>query len=210
MYSKKYNSLAFFNLIFGVCAICLYLPYTLSAFNIKGFGWLDFAKNILKSKYFDVMVYFGIFLLIWIIALTVISLPCRINLSKLLFKLSTIVALALPLIYVLSIKYDFALEFWIKNIASNIKMISYVLLCVSGGCFILGIMFNFTRDGKANLHQILQALAMCVLLAVLIAVNGWCGWKVNVIKLFGVLMGVFAIYLPISSIVLMLCAKNRD
>ena len=129
---------------------------------------------------------------------------------KLLFKISIISALMLPLIFVLASKFDWALKFWIKTIAPDIKMISYILICVSVGSFVLGLIFNFTKDSKANLHHILQALVMCALMVLLVAINGWCGWNVkNILKLFGVLMGLLAIYMPISSIIMLICAKKR-
>jgi len=210
MNSKNYQALAFLNFIFGMISICLYLPYTIQAFNIKGFKWLDFAKDLLKSNYHNMLIYFGAFLLIWFIALTLISIINNVNLAKLSFKVSTILALLIPLVYVLALKNDWALEFWIKNIAPNVKMICYIALCVSVGLWGLGLIFNFTKENKANLHHILQALIMNVLLILLILIQGWCGWSVgNPLKIFGVLMGLFAIYLPISSFVLLICAKKR-
>lgn len=211
MQNKTYKILSVFNFMLGICAICLYLPYTFKSFNVKGFDWLDFAKDLFKNNYLNVLIYFGIFLLLWFIVLNLISIPYRINLPKFLLKISVVIALALPLIYVLSIKYNWALNFWIKNIAPNIKTICYVLLCSSVGCFVLGLICNFITRGKANFHHVLQAIVMCALLALIIAVNGWCGWKVdNVLKMFGVVMGLFAIYLPISSIVLIICRKSRS
>jgi len=212
MYKKKYRLLAILNFIFGACAIALYLPYTFEAFNIKGMGWLNFAPDLFKSNYFDVLIYFGIFLLVWFIVTNALSLLSYVNMPKLAFKISIISALILPLIYVMALKFDFMLEFWIKSIAPNIKMISYIFACIAVGSFILGLVLNFTKENRANLHHILQALVMSILLILLIAVNGWCGWSIGLsalLKLFGVLMGLFATYLPISSIVLFVCAKKR-
>jgi len=210
MDKKNYQVLAFLNFVFGIIAICLYLPYTIQSFNIKGFQWLNFAKDMLKENYSNALIYFGIFLLMWFIVLTLLSIISNVNLPKILFKLSTILSLVLPLIYVFSIKYDFALKFWIKNIAPNLKIICYAFLCVSVGFSVLGLIFNLMRQNKANFHNILQAVIMNVLLALLLAVQGWCGWDIeNSVKLFGILMGLFAIYLPISSIILLICAKKQ-
>lgn len=209
MYKKKYLLLASLNFVLGICAICLYLPYTINALNIKGFGWLDFAKDILKNNYFNILVYFGMFLLVWFILLNIISLASRPNKPKTLFKISTIVALILPLIYVLALKNNAVLEFWINHVAENIKMICYVVLSVSWGLFALALIFNFTKRRKATFYHILQALAMCTLLTLFVAWNGWCGWSVDYIKMFGFLMGILAIYLPISTIILSICAKNN-
>lgn len=209
MHKRGYLILSMLNFIFGVCAIFIYLPYTLEAFNIKGFGWIDYAKDVLNSDYYNALIYFGIFLLTWFIVLTFISLLSHINLPKLSFKLSTIIALILPLVFTLAIKNDKALEFWIKNIAPDVKMVSYIFLCVSWGTFGLGLVLNFIKDNRANLHIILQALTMCVLLTLVVAVNGWCGWSINLSKMFGILMALFAVYLPISSIVLIICTKKR-
>lgn len=210
MQRKNYKILSLLNLLLGVCAICLFLPTTLKAFSVKGFDWLDFAPDLFKDNYINVEFYFGLFLIVWFIVINAISLLSRPNLSKTLFKLSTIVALALPLMFVLAVKYEFALEFWIKNIAPEIKTIALVVLCVSAGLFALGLILNFVRRNRANLHIVLQALVMCAFLGLLIAAEGWCGWKVDILKMVGVLYAVFAIYLPISSIVLLICAKSRD
>ncbi len=210
MQRKNYRILSFFNLLLGVCAICLFLPTTFKLFEIKGFDWLDFAPDLFKKNHLDVEFYFGLFLIVWFIALNAISLLSRPNWSKTLFKVSIIVALILPLINILAVRYEFALKFWIKNIAPEIKTISMVLLCVSAGLFGLGLILNFARHNKANLHIVLQSLVMCVFLGLFIAVEGWCGWKVDLLKMMGALYAVFAIYLPISSIILLICAKNRD
>lgn len=209
MYKKRYRLLALLNLILGVCAICLYVPFTIQAFDIKGFGWLGFAEDLLKNNYYDVLIYFGIFLLIWFIVLNLFSILSHVNVAKLTFKISVISALILPLIYVLALKYDKVLDFWIKYIAPNIKIISYIVLCVAIGSVVLGLLFNFTKENRANIHLIMQALIMCILLSLLIAINGWCGWSVNIIKLFGILMSLFAIYLPFSALLLTICAKMR-
>lgn len=209
MYKKKYQIFAILNLILGACAICLYVPYTIQVFNIKGFNWLNFAKDLLKTNYYDVLLYFGIFLLMWFIILNLFSILSNFNVAKLAFKMAVISALILPLIYVLGLKYDEVLELWIKYIAPNIKMISYLFLCISIGSFALGLLFNFTKENRANIHHIVQALVMCILLSLLIAINGWCGWSVNTIKLFGILMSLFALYLPFATLLLTICAKMR-
>lgn len=207
---KQYKTLAGFNLLLGLGAIFLYLPYMLQAFDINTTKWIKLGVDLFEKNYFDVMIYFGIFLLGWIIAITVLSILSHPNKPKLVLKISTIAALALPLMYVLALRYDWALEFWFKNMAENIKTISYVLLIVSCGGFVLGLIFNFTKKNKANLHLIIQALVMCVLMVLLVAINGWCGWDISrVDKLYGSLMGLFAIYFPVSTIILMLCSNKR-
>ncbi|MBQ8522527.1 MAG: hypothetical protein IJ458_02545 [Clostridia bacterium] len=208
---KKYLQLATLNLILGICAICLYLPYTLEAFDMPGFEWFSFVSKVLKHNYYNVLVYFGVFLLLWIIVLTILSLLSRPNVAKFTFKICTIISLVIPLIYVLALKNDKALEFWIKTLAPNIKMISLVLMCVSWGSFVLALIFNYTRKNHANLHHIVQALVACVLLTLIVLVNGWCGWSFNdITKIEGVLIGLFAIYLPISSVILFVCRNKRD
>lgn len=207
---KKYIQLSIVNLILTVIAICLYLPYTLEAFNMAGFEWFDFVSKMLKDNYFEVLVGFGIFLLLWLMILNIFSIFSNANLPKVMFKLSAIMALILPLIYVLALKNDWALKFWIKNINSNIKMIAYTFIIVSWGSFILGLIYNFTKRNRANLHHILQALFMCGLLTLLIICNGWCGWDIDLTsKIYGIMVGWLAIYLPISSIVLIACSKKR-
>ena len=70
---KKYLTYAIGNLILGLCAIILYLPYTLKAFKISGFAWLDIAPDLFKGNYNDVLIGFGIFVLLWLILINVIS-----------------------------------------------------------------------------------------------------------------------------------------
>ena len=212
MYKKRYKLMAGINLLFGVCAIFLYMPYMLQAFNINVSKWIKAGFDLLGNDYWDIMMYLGIVLLLWIIGLTILSLFSHPNIPKIIFKISVISALALPLIYVLALKYDWALKFWIENLSKNIKMISYILLIVSGGSFVLGLIFNFTKNHTANPHHVIQALVMCVLILLFIVVHGWCGWDVSaslVTKCYGVMMGLFAIYLPISTIILMVCSKKR-
>ena len=208
---KRYSQLAIWNILLAICAICLYLPYTLEAFDMPGFEWFKFVPDMLKTNYYDVLIYFGIILLLWFIGLNLITLLSHINLPKFLFKICIIVSLILPLIYVVALKNDSALNFWIKNIAPNIKTIAYVFLCVGWGTFILALIYNFTRKNHANLHHIIEALVMCVLLTLMIICNGWCGWNFdNIIKLHGVMVGLFAIYLPISVVILFICRNKRD
>lgn len=208
--NKSYKLLAIFNLLLGVGAICLYLPYTLEAFNMPGFQWFKFVPDMLKDNYYDVLIYFGIGLLLWFIVLNAVSLLSRPNLPKVLFKVSTIVALLLPLLYILALNNDTFIKFWIENIAKNVKIISYIALCVSCGTFVLALIYNFKRNNRANLHHILQALFMCALLVLMILYNGWCGWNIELnYKIYGILIGWLAIYLPISCITLFVCRNKR-
>ncbi len=208
---KGYTKLATVNMLLGLVAVCLYLPYTLDAFNMPGFDWFKFVPKLLKDSYFDVLVYFGVFLIVWFIALNLISILSHINLPKLLFKVSIISALILPLIYVLAFKNETALEFWLKNIAKNAKMISYVLLGISIGSFVLGVIYNITRKNRANLHHITEAFTMCLLLLLMALCFGWCGWDFDVsYKIYGIMVGLFAIYLPISSVILYMCRNKRS
>lgn len=206
----KYSLLAVINFLLGACAICIYLPYTSDAFNIKGMSWLGFAKKLLKDNYYNVSIYLGIIILGWIIAVTLLTLFSRPNFAKLMFKLSAISSLIIPLVYVMALKYDFALEFWIKYIAPYVKMICYIFLSASVGSLLLAIVLNFTQRRRANLHLITQALAMLALFVLMLIVFGWCGWNIGAtVKLFGVLMALMAVYLPLSIIILIICAKNR-
>ncbi|MBQ7798403.1 MAG: hypothetical protein IJ371_04700 [Clostridia bacterium] len=209
---KGYTQLAIWNILLGICAICLYLPYTLDAFDMAGFDWFKFVPDMLKDNYSNVLINFGIFLLLWFIILNAISILYRPNLPKILFKVVVISALILPLIYVLALKQDWAFEFWVKNISSNIKNICYILLGVSCGSWILALIFNFTRNNRANLHHIIQGLTMSILLILFVAVHGWCGWELSLEmlnKLYGLLVGLFAIYLPLSSVLLWVCRSKR-
>ena len=207
---KKYLKLAIVNFILGVCAICLYLPYTLEAFDMAGFEWFKFVPNMLKDNYYNVLIYFGVLLILWFILLNLIGILHHINLPKFLFKMSIIVALILPLMYVLALDNNFAFNFWIKNILPNIKTISYIFLGISCGTFVLGLIYNITRKNHANSHHIIEATVMCLLLVLMCIVNGWCGWNIDVtIKLYGIMIGLFALYLPISGVNLLFCKNKR-
>jgi len=208
--NKKYIQLAIYNLVLAVVAICLYLPYTLEAFDMPGFEWFKFVPDLLKNNYHKTLIYFGLFLLLWFIALNLFTILTHANLSKVIFKISIISSLVLPLAYVLALEFDWALDFWVKTIAPNIKMIAYILLIVSWGSFVLGLIYNFTKRYHANLHHIMEALVMCLLITLLVMVNGWCGWKFDsVVKMYGLMVGLFAIYLPVSAIILFICRKKR-
>ena len=158
------------------------------------------------------LITFGIVLLVWIVGLTIVSLLSKPNVPKLILKVAVIAALALPLMDVLGLKYDWALEFWSENIIKNIKKISYILIIVACGSSVLGILFNFSKKHKSNLHHITQALVMSALLVLFVAVRGWCGWKIDLdimTKLYGVLMGLLAIYLPISAPIIIVSSRRR-
>lgn len=207
---KSYTQLAIIQALFGIVAILLYLPYTLEAFNMPGFEWFKFVPKILKDNYFDILIYFGIFLILWFIILNIGSILTHANLPKLILKFSVVSALIIPLFYVLALKYDWALKFWIDNISQNIKEISYVFIGLSSGSFVLGLIYNLKRIHHANLHHIMQALTMCVLFILLVLINGWCGKAYGFdSKIFGILIGLFAIYLPISTIILFMCRNKR-
>ena len=209
---KHYSTLSVLNFIFGICAIVLYLPYTITAFNLSGFTWLtDIATDMLKTNYFDTLIFFGIFILAWLIIGNILTISYRPNLPKILFKASAIVALILPMVYVTAMKFDWVLEIYKQYIAKNIKMVSLVSIAASVGLALMGLCSNFSRRNRANLHHILQAVVMCAVLVLLVVINGWCGWKVGGLdKLFGILMGLFAAYFPVSAIVLFMLRKTRD
>lgn len=208
---KKYLSLAIFNILLGLVAICLYLPYTLEAFNMAGFEWFKFVPNTLKGNYYDVLIYFGLFLLLFFIISNFITLLSKVNIPKFLCKITVVIALALPFMYILALKNDTILKLWLKTIVPNIKMITYIVICVSCGNFVLALIYNFTHKNRANLHHLLEALVMCALLILMAICYNWCGWEIkSTIKIYGVLIGLLAMYLPISSLVLCICSRNRD
>lgn len=212
MYKKGYKTMAGINLLLGLCAIFLYMPYMLQAFDINASKWIEFGADLFKKNYIDVLIVFGIILLVWVVGLTIVSLLCKPNIPKLILKVAVVAALALPLMYVLALKYKWAAEFWIKNIVKNVKMISYILIIVACGSSVLGILFNFSKKHKSNLYHIIQALVMSILLVIMVAVNGWCGWEIDfdlVTKLYGILMGMFAIYLPISAPIIIISSNKR-
>jgi peptidoglycan/LPS O-acetylase OafA/YrhL len=208
---NKYNFLAVCNILLSVVAICLYLPYTLEAFDMAGFEWFKFVPKILKGNYDNILIYFGLFLLAWFIVLNLITIFNYVNMPKFLCKITVVLSLALPLAYMLALTHDWALEYWIKLIIPNIKMIAYIVLCVSGGNIVLALMYNFTSKNRANFHHLTESMVMCALLTLMIICFGWCGWKIdNVVKIYGIMIGLLAIYLPISAIVLFICRKNRE
>ena len=212
MYKKGYKTMAGINFLLGLCAIFLYLPYMLQAFDIDASKWIEIGSDLFKKNYGDVLITFGIVLLVWIIGLTALSLLSKPNVPKFILKVAVIVALALPLMYVLALKYEWAVEFWVKNIAKDVKTISYMLIIVACGSSVLGTLFNFSKKHKANLHHIVQAFVMSALLILFVAVYGFCGWKIDfelIIKLNGVLIGLLAIYLPISAPIILISSRRR-
>ena len=206
---KKYLMYAGVNLILGLCAIILYLPYTFKAFNISGFDWLNLAPDLFKANYYNVLIGFGAFVLIWLIMVNAVSIINYPNTAKTLFKSAVIVALILPLMYVLALKSEVVLKLWFKYFDKNIKTISCALVFTSCGLTLLGLLYNFTRRKHANLHHILQAFTMCALLILLVLSNGWCWQVTNIDKMFGLLMSLLAVYFPVSSLVLYMFRKVR-
>ena len=177
---------------------------------MAGFEWFKFVPNTLKGNYYNVLIYFGIALLLWFIILNLITILSRVNFPKFLCKITVILSLILPLMYILALKNTQILKFWIKTIVPNIKMIAYVVLCVSWGNFALALIYNFTHDNRTNLYHLVETLVMCTLLTLMIACYGWCGWTINsTVKIYGILIGLFAMYLPISAIILFVCRNKR-
>lgn len=206
---KKYSLYALGNLILGLCSIVLYLPYTFRVFKISGFDWLDIAPDLFKANYSNVLIGFGAFILLWIILVNAISIINYPNIAKTLFKTAVIVALILPLTYVLALRSELILKIWLKYFADNIKTMSSGLIFISCGLVVLGLLYNFTRRKRANLHHILQAIAMCALLILLVMANGWCWQIISMEKAFGLLMGLLAVYFPVSSLILYMFRNIR-
>ena len=82
MYKKGYKTMAGINFLLGLCAIFLYLPYMLQAFEIDASKWIEIGSDLFKKNYGDVLITFGIVLLVWIIGLTALSLLSKPNVPK--------------------------------------------------------------------------------------------------------------------------------
>lgn len=206
-----YKILGVISCLLALATGFIYIPISLNLFNVNSAKWLDLTKDILKSYYSDVIIYVGLAILIAIVVLNLVSLVYKTNMAKICFKLTTIISLILPIMFVCTMQFDWAFKFWINNIAKNIKMISYIVMSVSAGLFILGIIFNITSRKRANFHHVFEALAMLGLFIVMICAFDWCGWTSNIHN-FSTLIGVMVLwlsaYLLISTIVLFACSKS--
>ena len=109
----------------------------------------------------------------------------------------------------MALKSDLILKIWLKLFANDIKTVSCTLIFVSCGLTVLGLLYNFTRRKRANLHHILQAITMCLLLILLVMANGWCWQIISMEKAFGLLMGLLAVYFPVSSLILYMFRNIR-
>ncbi len=210
MGKKRCMLLAFVNLILGGIGAFIYLPYFFEAFNMNVAGWSNAIHRLLSENYSKLLIWFGIILLAYIIITKIITMLSSKNLSCLCFKLSSIIALLLPLLYVMALQFDSILELWIKHIASNIKTISLIAAIISCGLLLLGIISSITRNRKLNIYLLIQSIAMCTLLVLLVSINSWVGWTINTIKGFGMLMAICPVYLLISVIILIFSPKKGE
>ena len=214
--TKGYKLLAFISLLLGALAVVLYLPYTFNAFGVNCKSWFELSQDILKEEYFNVLIYVGIGLLGLIIVFNLVSIFKRPNISKICFKISTIIALLLPILFVMALnidKFEWAWKFWVEHISKNLKTYSYIAIGASAGLFIVGIIRNFTADNKAGFHHIFKTIFMIALLILMAYCYGWCNWTINVNvidKIYGLLIGWLAIYLVLSTFVLLICSKLEN
>lgn len=210
MQTKGYKFLTIISLLLGAGTVFMYLPYTLTAFDVNCDKWFETTIEMFKNDYFNTLIYFGIALLSLVIIFNIVSIIKRPNIAKTCFKLSVVVALVLPLLCVMAFNvgdWKWAYDFWVDNIAKNIKTYAYIALGISGGLFILGLARNFTADIKVNFHYIFKSLMMITLLVLMIYAFGWCEWNVDakvLLKVSGLLVGWLAIYFPLSAIILLI------
>ncbi len=209
MKKSRYGLRALVNLLLGVGAIFFYTPYVLNAFNIKTEAWSKMLVKLLGDNYFNIMIWFGLVLMGYIVIFNIATILSKANGAKLSFKLTSVVSLLLPIVYVGALKYNAILELWIKAFAPNVKTIGLGFLVASFGLLFLGIFTSVKKHIKVNFYYLLQAIFMCALLTLLVSVNNWCGWDVNPTKAFGMLMSIMSVYLMASSIILFIFAKNN-
>lgn len=211
--TKQYKLLAVISLLLGAVAVILYLPYTFDAFGVNCNSWFELSQDILKQEYFNVLTYVGVGLLGLIIVFNLISIFKRPNIAKICFKVCTIIALLLPIVFVMALnidKFNWAREFWVEYIAKNLKTYAYIAIGASAGLFIVALVRNFTADSKANFHHIFKALMMIALLVMMAYCFNWCKWTINaniINKIYGILIGWLAIYFVLSAVVLLICAR---
>lgn len=210
MGKKRCMLIALINLILGGISAVVYLPYFFESFNIRVDGWSNAVSKLLANNQHDVLILLGIMLLSYIIITNLITILFSKNLSSLCFRLSSIIALLLPLAYVLALQFNSMLELWIKYVAANVKTISLIVVVISCGLLLLGIISSITKNRKLSIYLLMQTIAMCAIEILLISVNGWLGWTVNAIKGFGILTAIFPVYLLTSVVILLFGAKNKE
>lgn len=211
MKGKRYILMAIINLVLGIFSAFLYLPYFFEAFNMNCDGWIELCQKLLKTHYMDVLMYFGLGILIWIVFVNVVSFFYKPSLAKLSFKATTLVSLALPILYVCALNFNPALRLWSKVIAPHLKLTAYICVTSSVGFFGLGFLLNLLKENKSNFHNVFQALATVMVNLTLILTNDWCGWRFwQTGKWFGLLMIALPIYYILSPIMLIKIAKKRN
>ena len=208
MRKTGYRMLGVINFIVALLTGFIYMPIALQHFGLNTSVWIDITQDILKSNYEQVLVYIGLIILVATAVLNLISMIYKTNSAKICFKISIIVALILPIIFVSAMEFEWAFKFWINNIASDIKMWASILIIVSLGMFGLGLIFNFIRQKRANFHHIIEAIGMCCLLIFVAGAYNWCGWG-NVDKMQGMMTLWIPVYLLLSAFVLFICSKSH-
>lgn len=204
MNNKYYKILSIINLISCLLSVLLIFLLEISTINSKG-EFIIFSSINLN----DVINYFILFQLMFILIITVLTLFFKINLTKLFLKLSTIISLILPIIFLLTINNDYILTFWFNNIANNIKFISIILTIVCIGIFILALILFAMGKLKADIFQIFQALGCNVFLILICYIFNFYGLYTTLssVKIFKIMLLFWSIYLIISVAALFISHK---
>lgn len=210
MCKKRYVLMAVFNFLIGIFSAFLYLPDFFKAFNMDCSGWVEYCQKLFGNHYMDVLMYFGLGILVWIVFVNVVSFFFQPNLPKLSFKATTMFSLALPILYVSALNFNPALKFWSNIIAPHLKLTAYICVAFSVGFFGLGFLLNIVSEKKSNFHNVFQALATVMVNLTLILTEDWCGWRFwQTGKWFGLLMLAMPLYYTFSPIMLVRTSKKR-
>lgn len=204
MNNKYYKILSIINLISCLLSVLLIFLLEISTINSKG-EFIIFSSINLN----DVINYFILFQLMFILIITILTLFFKINLTKLFLKLSTIISLILPIIFLLTINNDYILTFWFNNIANNIKFISIILTIACMGIFILALILFAMGKLKADIFQIFQALGCNVFLILICYIFNFYGsyTTFSSVKIFKIMLLFWSIYLIISVAALFISHK---
>lgn len=171
-YKKSYILGGIFQIILGIASFFLFFPLILSSFGVTVQTWFDLSANLQTLPVVSIIIdalYIVLFLF------NFFALFARRSFSSTFFKLSALVAMA-PFVMLAT---DGILD---SIFGKNLGLINFIvdgvlypLIIVSGICFVLGFIFQFTFShnsaNKATTYQMAKAIVWIALFVINFMLN---------------------------------------